>query len=467
MSELRIRITGDGASLESALQREEASVKRFASTVERTGTPALHKMGSAASFSGEKMAKFGTVSLALTGTMSKVGVSSDALGKSFGILGDLAMGAVNPLYLVVGGLGAFASAAAVVIDHQKREKEAIQQTNEALYKQIELNRKLAEGTPPDPLSGRMVAKTETELRKEIEETERKRAKLEAQFRAGGQFGTAWWSSGSYKPTLDWVGSGDPADLERVWKPFSEGKLAKMYQEASDLTDKLVEARASLQALYGVEFAGPMPEDPMTRYAREWAAEQERQRKAADEFRRSRLDSLIPGPGAGMGPFGSMDLRQRSAADARPWTVGDTFGQRPFSDRELYGMGGYDAVHAEEEARKREEQWKQAMKDREAQQAELASFMEESFATVLSGFVDGWDEATRRVQRMIVDRIIEELAKAGAIGIARIVFGNLAGIGSGGGGPIVDSPGPDSGLEGWTAGYRGQNAKNLERRLGRG
>lgn len=151
---------------------------------------------------------------------------------------------------------------------------------------------------------------------------------------------------------------------------------------------------------------------------------------------------------------------RRSAD-QPWDFGWMESESDFADQaETYFR---EFEEAEEKLAKEREE---AFERRKEQERELAATLQDGMELVLSGFIDGWDDVTKRAQRMIAERIIAELAKAAAMLGVKLLLGGPAGAT-----PIVDAPIVDApiggGIEPWMAGFQGQSATNLQRRTARG
>lgn len=114
-----------------------AVVHRELNQISTAAETSNRRVGTAASLSGEKMARYGTVIGAATGQMQRLGVQSDVLAKGFAVLGDVTMGVIGPAGIVLIGLGAAASAVGYLIGKQKELKKATEDAMKALVDQAQ------------------------------------------------------------------------------------------------------------------------------------------------------------------------------------------------------------------------------------------------------------------------------------------------------------------------------------------
>lgn len=240
MSELNVTVRYNGAEMKSGTSAALGELKRMESAAS-PASQSLQKVAGAAAFSGEKMARFGTVTAALTGTMGALPVHGEAVAKVFGVMGDLAAGAVNPLYLVVGAVGAVAAALAILKRRRDEENQAIRESNDLLASNLDLLQRRAGMNPGDQVADYLSRGSTADLEAQIAKLEERRQGILNKLIIGG---TTRYKTNP-NPAEYFEGQEVVPDYVAAYSP---DKIAKMKKEANEATAEIDKLQAALNRL---------------------------------------------------------------------------------------------------------------------------------------------------------------------------------------------------------------------------
>lgn len=188
---------------------------------------------------GERMAKYGTVTAALTGQMGNLGIGGDAVAKTLGVANDVMAGGIGIVGGLTLGVGALAAAVGYAISQHKKWNEELEKNQKSV---LGLMSKGGIQGLDESLRGFMISSMESDFASQ-------RDKLQAELK-------------DLQATL--VQGVAPGD-ELVNKVLGRDNLETLRGKAAAASVKLAEVLANLEAIKRAR-EGP---DSLSPYSQEW------------------------------------------------------------------------------------------------------------------------------------------------------------------------------------------------------
>jgi hypothetical protein len=218
------------AAMEGTLGRVERTLGTSLPAAATRTTVATQHVAEAHAISGEKMARYGTVALALSGNMQRLGVQNEILSRTIGVGAEIMTGATGGIYLAVAAVGVLATAISVLVMKHRENEQAIKDSHKAMLDAIDANITLAAlKNPTGEIARVMLARTEQEAASNVRGLEATYGDISQRRNFGGYLQKNTALIKGFAPAMSFV-------------PYNAKELAALDKQANETAMALVVAQ---------------------------------------------------------------------------------------------------------------------------------------------------------------------------------------------------------------------------------